>query len=394
MTINEDMTLAKRFDVLEDTLNSELVERRTEVRGAVTSLAAGTHVFLLGPPGCAKSLLLDRLTKYISDTRSFKILVNKFTTPEEMFGPISLKGLENDEFVRKLDGYLAACEIALLDEIFKASSSILNTLLWAINEREYRHGNQILRIPLRTMFCASNELPQSDDLAALYDRLLLRYEVKPIRDTASFLRMLKTPRVEYPETILTWDEVLIAQQEAAQVTIPSSVYDAMVELRRQLRAEGIEPTDRRFVESLKLVRASAWLDECPEADVEHLRIMQHVMWDTPEQQPTVNKIVLAIANPLDNEAHALLSEIEKLEENLDAIVKDEEKHRKGAQIHGKLRRAKTELDSIESRAGTGKRRTETITEVRERLHHVTRRVLEEVYDFSGNELPGGGGGGF
>lgn len=375
------LTLPEKFDALEATLNSELVERRQEIRAATIALVAGVHVFYLGPPGVAKSLLIDRLNAYVNGVRVFKVLMSRFTQPEEVFGPVSLKGLENDEFVRKIEGYLADSEIAFLDEGFKANSSILNALLWAINERQYRHGREVIDIPLSTMFLASNELPQDDSLNALYDRLLFRFEVKPVRDQSNFLRMMRTLRPEDPEPILTWEEVMQAKAEARKVVIPDAVFEALAELRRQLREAGIEPTERRFVESTKIVRATAWLDGCDVADVEHLRPLQHVLWERPEQQPDVDKIVLTLANPLDNEANALLEEVEKLEEKLNSITNDEEKHRKGTEIHGKLRRAKKTLDDIEARAGNSRRRSETIAEVRERLHNITERVLREVFNF-------------
>lgn len=386
MTVLEGPELADRFNSLEEMLNTELVERRAEVRGVVTALVAGVHVYLLGSPGIGKTLLVDRLNTYVSDTRVFRILMSRFTTPEEVFGPVSLKGLENDEFVRKIDGYLATCEVGFLDEIFKANSSILNALLWAINERQYRHGTENIDIPLSTIIGASNELPADESLAALYDRLLLRYEVKPVRDTQNFLTMLSTSRPNNPEPILHWNDVINAQQEARQVIIPQDVYEALAELRRLLKDEGIEPTDRRFVESTKLIRASAWLDGMDTADTENLRLLQHAMWDHPEQQAVVSQIVLNLANPLDSEAASLLSEIEKLEVKLNEIVKDEERHRKGTEIHGKLRRAKKELDSIEERAGSGRRRSETIMEVRSRLQSITQRVLVEIFQYEENEV--------
>jgi MoxR-like ATPase len=375
------LTLPEKFDVLESTLNTEVVERKAEIRALMIALVAGVHIFLLGPPGVAKSMLINRLQKYLSGARGFDILMTRFTQPEEVWGPVSLKGLENDEFVRVLDGFLAEAELAFLDEIWKANSSILNSFLWAINERQYRHGNKVIDLPLGTLMCASNELPQDDTLSALYDRLLFRFEVKAVRDQSNFVRMLRTVRPENPQPILTWDEVLQAKKEAAAVVLPDPVYEALAEVRRQLKAKEIEPTPRRFVECTKVIRATAWLDGCDVADVEHLRPLQHILWEVPEQQPEVDKIVLQFANPLDNEATALLEEVDKLEAKVDAIGDDEEKHRKGTEIHGKLRRAKKQLDDIEKRAGNSRRRSETILEVKERLHSLTERVLTEVFQY-------------
>lgn len=378
---NPPAVLQDKFDELEATLNQELVERRHEIRALVTALVAGTSIFLLGPPGVAKSMLIDRLSAYVTDARAFKILMSRFTTPDEVFGPVSLKGLENDEFKRKIEGYLADAEFGMLDEGFKANSAILNALLWAINERQYRHDTDVIDIPLWLIVLASNELPQDESLGALYDRLLFRFEVKPVADQANFLRMLRTKRPENPKPILTWAEVMTAADEAKQVVIPDTVYEALAQLRRNLKEREITPTERRFVEFTKIIRATAWLDGRSTADVEDLRPGANVFWEEPEQITDVGQIVMAIANPLDNEATKLLQEVEKLEASLDKIGTADEKHRKGQEIHQKLRRAAKDLAALEKRAGNSRRRSESIMEVKERLHALTERTLTDVFGF-------------
>lgn len=380
------MTLQQKFGALEDTLNVELIERRSEIRAALLALVAGVHVFYLGEPGTAKSLLVDRANVYISGSRKFKKMMTRFTTPEEIFGPVSLKGLENDEFVRKIDGYLPDVELAFLDEGFKANSSILNALLMAINEREYEHGVNVIDIPLSTLFIASNELPQDESLGALYDRLLFRFNVTRIKDASNFGRMLKTVRPAAPTALITWDEVVQAQQTAAKVVVPDSVIDALTGLRRDLREVGIEPTDRRFVESLKVIRAAAWMDDCNIADVEHLQPLRHVLWDRPEQQSDVDKLILAIANPFANEARALMAEVDGIDKRLDQIANHPEKYTLGMELHGKLKRCKKDLDALEKKAGGSNKRNDAIAEVRDRLKHVTDRVLEEVFQFDPGDL--------
>jgi MoxR-like ATPase len=371
--------LGNKFEDLNTQMNVWMVERQREINASITALLAKRHVFLLGSPGIGKSWLVDLLMDFIQDAEAFKILMSRFTTPPEVFGPVSLRGLEEDKFLRKIQGYLPTAHFAFVDEIFKANSSILNALLWAMNERQYRHDEKVIPIPLTTLFCASNELPQSEELGALYDRIDVRLEVKPVRDPANFKRMLRlpdTPRVP----ILTWDEVNAAQAEVKLVHIPDTVLDQVTELRRLLKGESIEPTERRFRSSLSLIQAAAWLDGCPVADVEHIRPLQHVLWDKPEQQSVVDKHVLAIASPLDQECNELMAEIDRLEQRLDAIENDEDKHRKGTEIHTKLQRAKKDLDDIEKRAGTSRRRHQVTREVRARLLSVTQRVLREVFN--------------
>jgi hypothetical protein len=180
-------------------------------------------------------------------------------------------------------------------------------------------------IPLSTVFCASNELPQDESLNALFDRLLVRLEVKDLQDSHSFITMLETRPDPNPATILRWEEVVFAQEEARTTNVPEHVIHALAEIRQLLHAENIYPTPRRFQQALSIVRAAAWLDGETDADTEHLMPLQHVLWDDPSQRNQVTDIIAKVASPLDAEALVLLDEILRLRrdcEELDQGVKD------------------------------------------------------------------------
>lgn len=381
---NSTPTLQDKFRRLDEILNAEIVERRSEIRATMQGLVSGVPMFLLGPPGVAKSMLVNRVNAYIDGATKFEVLMTRFTQMEEVFGPISLRGLKEDEFRRKLVGYLCTAEVAFIDEIFKANSSILNALLWAINEGIYRDDTEIIDIPLHFLMCASNEMPQDDSLNALYDRLLFRFKVEPVRDQQSFLTMLRTSIPKNPDPILTWGEVMQAHDESAQIEIPEETITALGELRRKLRAEGIEPTERRFVQSMKIVRAAAWFDGCDVAYPEHLRPLAHVMWDDETQIPKVAKVVSEIAAPLDNEARELLAEVEKLERQFADIKNADDKTRFGNEIHLKVRRCSTDLSKLEAKMGS--RPSELISELRGRLKSLTSTMLTEIFGVSEDEL--------
>lgn len=304
--------LQEKFLSLEEAVNGELVEREPETRASVVALVAGQHVFFLGPPGIGKTLLIYRILLRIYGASFFKKLLTRFSVPEEVFGPQSLTALKDDRFERKINGYLPTAHIAFIDEIFKANSSILNSLLEAINERRYEHGTDVIDIPLSTLFSASNELAQDEGLSALYDRLLIRLEVKEIQDHDSFIKMLKTEFDPNPEAVLTWEDIELAKTEAAAVEIPDEVYEALATIQRELSEQGIRPTARRVHQSTSLIRAAAWLDGETVADLEHLRICEHVFWELPEQKNIVSGCVAKVASPLDAEALQLLDELMNL----------------------------------------------------------------------------------
>src|SRR3954453_22943983 len=143
-------------------LASALIEREDEVDLVLTALLANEHVLLVGPPGCGKSLLLDSVLAWTGGTR-FSILLTKFTSVEEVMGPVSLSALKEDRFLRVTTGKLPEADYAFIDEVFKASSAILNTLLKILNERVYDAGDGVARtVPLRLCVAASNEWPSPD----------------------------------------------------------------------------------------------------------------------------------------------------------------------------------------------------------------------------------------
>src|SRR5215471_6506064 len=177
---------------IRDELRQIFLERDDLIDGALVALLAAQHVLVIGPPGTAKSMLADEVCRRLTGARYFQWLLTRFTTPEELFGAVSLKALEEDDYRRLTTHKLPEAHIAFLDEVFKASSSILNTILTLMNERRFHNGREIVEVPLITLFAASNELPEDDELLALHDRFLLRFVVEYVEEDFRFLKLLQT----------------------------------------------------------------------------------------------------------------------------------------------------------------------------------------------------------
>lgn len=272
-------------------LTGTFVERQDIVYGLLTALIARQHLLLIGSPGTAKSAILVELARCITGAAYFQRLLTKFSTPEEIFGPVSLKGLEQDIYQRNTKDKLPEAHIGFVDEIFKANSAILNTLLTLINERIFENNGHLIQAPLMSLFGASNEYPEEDEnLAALYDRFLLRYEVGPIMEAMAFAAMLtsKAP-TQRPQITLT--ELQQLQDSARMVQITQDIIDALVFLRKDLIEKNIIPSDRRWKQSLSLIQARAVINGRNIADISDMEILKDCLWETPDQKDTVAGLV-------------------------------------------------------------------------------------------------------
>ena len=194
-------------------INKGIFEKDTELSMSLLAALAGESVILLGPPGVAKSMIARRLKFAFKDSSNFEYLMSRFSTPDEIFGPVSISKLKDaDKYERTIDGYLPTADVVFLDEIWKAGPAIQNTLLTVINEKLFRNGEKEINLPLKLLVAASNELPtQGEGLEALWDRFLIRIECGNIRDETAFNSMLLNTDDE--EDITISQDIQISNEE-------------------------------------------------------------------------------------------------------------------------------------------------------------------------------------
>lgn len=298
-----------------------LVERDAEIDLVLMALVAQEHVLFVGAPGTGKSLLLRTITdQLLGGQPTSSVVLNQHTPPEALFGPVSIAGLKADKYFRRTAGRIPEAVGIFLDEVWKGSPAILNTLLSVLNERTYDEGETSKKCPLRLAVAASNEYPAEGDaavmLAALFDRFLFRKNVRAVAEgkSAGRDRLLWDDNLQPKLTVkMTLAEIDQAHAEAMALPITPEAVEAVTRIIATVIKEGIIPTDRRLTKVRKAIRAAAYLDGATEVRPEHAEALAHVLWTDPVEQPTKTAgIVAAIANPLGLKVTEFLSAAEEV----------------------------------------------------------------------------------
>ena len=293
-------------------MEAGVYEREEATRLAFLATAAGESVFFLGPPGVAKSLIARRLKFAFRDATSFEYLMGKFSTPDEIFGPISIQRLkEEDRYERITNNYLPNADIVFLDEIWKAGPPIQNALLTALNEKRFRNGAREIRIPMKGLISASNHIPETDaGQRAFWDRFLVRLPLRSIEEDESFHRMLTDSRDEYEDTVPDELKVSEAEYESWQrgietVRLPPAVLELLSRVRRRLADPGAEESpsiyvsDRRWKKVARLLSTSAFLNGREEVNARDLGLLRHCLWDRPQDIDYVASVLSDELSRLD-----------------------------------------------------------------------------------------------
>lgn len=297
-------------------LNATFKERKDAIDCVLVALLSQKNAFLLGPPGTGKSAMVNALCSAIGG-KYFYIMMGKTTSPEELFGQYSIQALREGRNQRDTAGMLPEAHIACLDEVFKASSAVLNNTLTLMNERTFRNGRDLLKTPLQTVIGASNEIPESEELGALYDRFTLKVKVDYIQQDAEAAAIMFGTDVESAEIPkITLEQLTLAQEAALKLPVPKDIRQALLELRRLIKQEGLQVSDRKWRQAVEVIQAFAHLNGHAEVQEDDLEILEHVLWEKPDQFKTVKRLVSKVSNPVGEQVQKIMDAVQEVFEDI------------------------------------------------------------------------------
>ena len=367
----------KKLLKLETELNGCFMEREKIIRGLLVAAVAKGNLLILGAPGAAKTAIAEALSRQLGGN-FFSRLLTKVSAPEELFGPLSLKALENDSYKRVTAGKLPEADVAVIDEVFKCNSAVLNTLLPIMNERVYFDDSSTAKaIPLQVLVGLSNELPDggvNGELAALWDRFDLKYIVQYVKEERNFATMLRLSAIA-PTTRITLQELQVAQQQAEQVIITDDIIQALVRLWRELKNQGFMISDRRFRNCLRFLKAHAWLEGRVQVAEDDIAILSNMMWTEPEQIKQTKKIVMGFANPLTVKANEIFDGAFELSAKLKETPDGTERTALAAEANHKFKVAQKMLDGLLKQAKSEGKATAKIIERLAQIKEMNENVV-------------------
>ena len=295
-TPEQILAIGRRLDdVLLKPLKTTFVGKDDIIDLLGISLVAGENLFLLGPPGTAKSALVQELSRRL-DGRVFDYLLTRFTEPNELFGPFDIRKLREGELTTNTEGMLPEASIIFLDELLNANSAILNSLLMVLNERVFRRGRETIELPVLMVVGASNRLPDDEALEALFDRFLLRVRCDNV-PTQRLQEVLDAgwrleSHAHKSDDRLSVDDIQTLQRHLPNVDV-TQARKPYVELVARLRDAGIAVSDRRAVKLQRLVAASAVLCGRTTVTPSDFWPLEHI-WDREEQEEILRGLVRTV----------------------------------------------------------------------------------------------------
>lgn len=305
----------KRLVKISRELDQRFPERGALIRGALVALLAEEHVLMLGPPGTAKSAFARAFSEATCDGSFFECLLTKFTTVDELYGPISFAALKNNEYKRSTAGYAPEKRIWFFDEIFKASSSILNCNLAAMNERVFHNGGKAESIDLEVLLAASNEYPEDDSLLALFDRFSFKFWLDYIADRDKMKELLKRGGVGETEgrlkggSDLQDSDLSILRESVKNVEFGDPQIEILLNVKAAVESDGFVVSDRTWVKAVKIIKARAIVGGRENVTSADFLVLVDVLWREHKDRDRLRTVIGNASDPYGARAEALVDAV-------------------------------------------------------------------------------------
>lgn len=364
-------------------LNEKFYERAVVIDVLMATLLAKQHGFLYGPPGTAKSELLEELCRHIDGAEYWRQLFDRQMGKEDIFGPIDIAHYDKTgEWRRNIEHTLATCHVALADEVGKAGAGTMNMLLTAMNERLAKTNGGMHKINLLSLFGAANELFEPG-LEAIFDRFLPRLYVEPIKDPANFEAFLDTAVTATSPTGFTVislaDLEHVIDKVVPTISLPKYVKTSLHTLRVELWDNQIFPSDRRFKQFVRLLQASAFLAGRDQVEDDDIAIGQHVFWNAPEQRDVVTRKVLSLTSPVTKKALEITDMVAEISQELANRRGQSDKSLSdyGAEANFKLKDISKQAQEVRTSAVAEQRNVGVIDDAIAKVNALRKQVVQE-----------------
>lgn len=378
--------LSSKVNNIIEELNEFIIEREDELKGVFLAILARKNLLFLGDPGIAKTMIVDNIAKRIVGANYFEQTMHSQIKLEELYGPISIRTLEQeDKLVHKTERMLPEAHIVYLDEFWKANAGSINSLLKPLNEKIFFNGGTPQKLPLMCLLSSSNEIPEEeDDLAAAYDRFLLKYNTERLQDRESDFKMhmaqINGKGNDIKNTI-SLEEIKELQDLVDKVKIPESVIHTNYKIKKEIEnaLDGMfHVNERTSVHAMKVLQAQAVLDGRESVEEEDLEVLKHMYWEDISHQKEVTKCILKAVAYDKSKMDEIRTKIAKLKRDYKSY-KENGSANESLKVVKNINMLKEETKGIKSLIQKGGKSTKEAEKVFSQLEAFAQEIYDEVY---------------
>jgi len=363
-------------------MNNIFVERDELIKIMQLAIITGTNLLMLGPPGTAKSAITYEMCERIDNSNYFQWMLNKTSDPSEILGPFSVREMENDKFMRITTGKLPEAHIAFIDEIYKSNAPTLNALLTIMNEHFFYNDGRPIPVPLISMFGASNEPPESEDLNAMHDRFIFRMNLNYIKDAGNKKRMHSNyvdGRAGFlnlaSKATITLEELLCMQDATKGIRVSKDIINKFIRLISDLERQAISVSDRRQNECFKVMQGSAVLAGRKSVELDDFSALTYVLWEKEEHIAIIESLILKMVNPYDDRFKALKDNFTQIKTSIEAVNDSAQKSKKAIESKGSIEKLVGKVNKLINDASKNGKNIDEFTGFRQEMIEYNQKLI-------------------